>query len=110
MKIPGKRDQQQTVDASFGDPGDLFFAGGDQVKGLPFGVHHPLGMGLKGDHDGLAFFLPGLPEHLMENVLMPPVYAVKVPDGDDGPPEVIGYLVETVENIHDYCTFALSRP
>jgi hypothetical protein len=67
-------------------------------------------VGFKGDHHGLAFFLTGLPEHLMENVPMPPVHAVKVPDGDDGPPEVIGYIVETVENIHIYYTFALSRP
>jgi hypothetical protein len=46
----------------------------------------------------------------MKNVLMPTMHAVKVPDGDDGPPEVFGYIVKTVEYIHDYYTVALSRP
>jgi hypothetical protein len=35
-------------------------------------------------------------------MLMSQVHAVKVSDRGNGSPEIIGYFVNTVENIHDY--------
>ena len=81
-EFAGKGDADEHLDAHEGDETHLVPVGGDQLLS-PLGIEDPHGVGFKGDGNGGAADALRFRDDTGKDLLMAPVDAVEVSDGDD---------------------------